>query len=316
MTPAVAHEHVPPSSPPADATRRSRLEAVDLLRGIVIVLMLLDHTRDFVHRDAALFSPTDPTRTSIELFFTRWVTHFCAPIFSLLAGVGAALQLQRGKSKAELSRFLVTRGLWLIVLEFTVIRLGMAFDLNYRAFPGMLEVIWVLGASMIVLAGMIHLPTRIVAALGIGMIALHNLADGIRVQGLAGPGSSPPGVLDSLWMVLHQPGFIQIFGAPMLVAYPLVPWVGVMMLGYALGTVYAWEPERRRRFLTRAGLVAIAAFVVIRAANGYGDPVPWSAQRDAIFTALSFLNTTKYPPSLLFLVIYMEIGRASCRERV
>ncbi len=285
----------------------ARLEAVDLLRGIVIVLMLLDHTRDFVHRDAAVFQPTDLSRTTIILFFTRWVTHFCAPVFSLLAGVGAALQLRRGKSKAELSKYLFTRGLWLIVLEFTLVRFGLAFDLDYRSFPGMFEVIWALGASMIVLAALIHLPTMVVGRAGLGLIVLHNLADGIRVQGFTGPGTGPD-ALGTLWMLLHQPGLITLLGVPALVAYPLVPWVGVMMLGYALGEVYRWEPERRRQFLTRAGLAMIGAFLVIRAINVYGDPAPWSVQRDTVFTALSFINTTKYPASLLF--VLMTLGPA------
>ncbi|HEU4588375.1 MAG TPA: heparan-alpha-glucosaminide N-acetyltransferase domain-containing protein [Gemmatimonadales bacterium] len=290
------------------APRAPRIDTVDLLRGLVIVLMLLDHTRDFVHRDAALFDPTNLARTTVPLFSTRWVTHFCAPVFSLLAGVGAALQRLRGKSKAELSRFLLTRGLWLLVLEFTVIRFGMAFDLNYRAFPGMLEVIWALGASMIVLAAFIHLSTAAIATVGIATVLLHNLADGVVVQGFAGPGSTGPNALGAAWMLLHQPGFIQVLGAPLLVAYPLIPWAGVMLIGYVLGTVYAWEPARRTRFLTRLGLGLVVAFVMLRASNLYGDPVPWSAQPTPEFTALSFLNTRKYPASLLFLL--MTLGPA------
>lgn len=306
MSTSLASSPVTLGSPPH--VPRSRLMAVDLLRGIVIVLMLLDHTRDFVHRSAAVFSPTDLTRTSIELFFTRWGTHFCAPVFSLLAGIGAALQLQRGKTKGELSWFLLTRGVWLIVLEFTLIRLGLAFDFNYAAFPGMLEVIWVLGACMVLLAAIIHLPITVVALAGIAIVVLHNLADGIRVQGFAPGGTAAPSAVDALWLILHQQGFVSLFGAPLLVAYPLVPWIGVMMLGYVLGEVYRWEAERRHRFLARLGLGLIGAFLVLRAINIYGDPAPWSVQRDAVFTMLSFLNTTKYPASLLFLL--MTLGPA------
>jgi uncharacterized membrane protein len=293
---------------PAAPDRRRRVDAVDLLRGLVIALMLLDHTRDFVHRDAALFDPGNLARTTVPLFFTRWVTHFCAPAFMLLAGVGAALQRSRGKSPGELARFLVTRGLWLVVLEFTVIRFGLAFDLDYRAFPGMLEVIWALGASMILLAGFVRLPIGASVAVGATIVALHNLADAVKVQGWAGPGTAGPDALGAVWMVLHQPGFIVAGGVPLLVAYPVLPWFGVMLLGYALGTVYRWESDRRRRFLTRLGLAATAAFVLLRAANVYGDPKPWAPQASAAFTALSFLDVTKYPPSLAFLL--MTLGPA------
>ncbi|HEU4697908.1 MAG TPA: heparan-alpha-glucosaminide N-acetyltransferase domain-containing protein [Gemmatimonadales bacterium] len=296
-------ERVPPAAPP-----RRRIDAVDLVRGLVIVLMLLDHTREYVHRDAALFQPTDLPRTTVALFFTRWVTHLCAPVFVLLAGTGAALYGARGHSKGELARFLVTRGLWLVVLEFTLVRFGMAFDLDYRGYPGMLEVIWALGASMILLAAFVRLPTAAIAAVGAAIVLLHNLTDGWTVLGWRGPGTAGPDALGAVWMVLHQPGFITVLGVPLLVAYPLLPWLGVMLLGYALGTVYGWEPPRRRRLLVRLGLALSVAFVALRAVNLYGDRAPWSAQPSAAFTLLSFLNTTKYPPSLLFLL--MTLGPA------
>src|SRR6266404_6736297 len=170
---------------------RRRIDSIDLLRGIVMVIMMLDHTRDFVHRDAYLFDPTDLTKTNVALFFTRWITHFCAPVFVFLAGTGAYLQFSRGKSKKDLSRFLITRGFWLIVLEFTLVRLGATFSLDYRFF-GMMQVIWVLGVSMIVLAALIHLPLRVVAVFGVAMIALHNLLDRFHVQGWRGPGTAVP----------------------------------------------------------------------------------------------------------------------------
>ncbi|HEU4562128.1 MAG TPA: heparan-alpha-glucosaminide N-acetyltransferase domain-containing protein [Longimicrobium sp.] len=290
------------------APQRMRVDAVDLLRGLVMVIMLLDHTRDFVHRDALLFDPSDLSRTTPALFFTRWITHYCAPVFVFLAGTGAYLQLRRGKTKAELSRFLWTRGLWLMVLELTVVRCVVAFNLDYPSFPGFLQVIWAIGVSMIVLAALIHLPLRAVAAIGIGIIALHNLADGIAVQGWRGPGSAAPDALGAIWMMLHQPGFIVVAGVPVLILYPILAWIGVMAAGYAFGAVYDWEPERRRRFLVRLGLGMIVAFIVIRATNLYGDPREWSAQKDGVFTVLSFLNVTKYPPSLLFLL--MTLGPA------
>ncbi|HEV7591345.1 MAG TPA: heparan-alpha-glucosaminide N-acetyltransferase domain-containing protein [Longimicrobium sp.] len=290
------------AAPPA---RRRRIDSVDLLRGAVMVLMLLDHTREFVHRDAPLFDAADLSRTNVLLFITRWVTHFCAPTFVFLAGTGVGLQLARGRSKRELSRFLLTRGAWLVVLEFTVIRFGVVFDLDYRAFPGMLQVIWAIGVGMMVLAVLIHLRTRWIAAIGIAIVALHNLTDGMSVA--VAPGATPDAG-GAIWMVLHQPGFIQVLGVRLLVLYPVLPWIGVLLCGYCFGQVYAWDAERRRRLLVRLGLGMVAAFVLLRLTNLYGNPFPWSAQKNAVFTVLSFVNTSKYPPSLLF--ILMTLGPA------
>jgi uncharacterized membrane protein len=294
-----------PLSGPAPAavprTKRARIDSVDLLRGLVMVLMLLDHTREYVHRDGVLFDPTDLSRTTVVLFLTRWVTHFCAPAFVFLAGTGVALQLARGKSKRELSRFLLTRGAWLVFLEFTVVRLVVTFDLDYAGFPGMLQVIWAIGVSMMVLAALIHLRTRWIAAIGIAIVALHNLTDPLAV----GP---DPDAVGKLWAVLHQPGFVQVMGVRLLVLYPVLAWIGVFLCGYALGHVYGWDAERRRRVLVRLGLGMIAAFILLRATNLYGNPFPWSEQKNAAFTVLSFINTMKYPPSLLF--VLMTLGPA------
>lgn len=297
----------PPSALAAAAAppRRARIDSVDLLRGAVMVLMLLDHTREYVHRDGLILDPADLSRTTVVLFLTRWVTHFCAPAFVFLAGTGVALQLARGRSRGELSRFLLTRGAWLIVLEFTLIRLGVTFDLDYAAFPGMLQVIWAIGVGMMVLAALIHLRTRWIAAIGIAIVALHNLTDSWNVA--AAPGTMPD-TRGALWMVLHQPGFIQVAGVRLLVLYPVLPWIGVLLCGYALGQVYGWEAERRRRLLVRLGLGMIAAFILLRLTNLYGNPFPWSEQKNAAFTVLSFINTQKYPPSLLF--ILMTLGPA------
>jgi uncharacterized membrane protein len=290
---------------------RTRIDSIDLLRGIVMVIMMLDHTRDFVHSTGFIFDPTDLTRTTPVLFFTRWITHFCAPAFVFLAGTGAYLQLARGKTKSELSKFLVTRGLWLILLELTVVRVGVFFNLDYR-FLGFLQVIWVIGVSMIILAALIHLPLKITAGFGIAMIALHNLLDGFRVQGWQGPTSPVPSVGAKLWFILHQPfQAFPIFGFPspiVIIIYPLIPWVGVMALGYAFGSLYQKDSVQRRRWLLIIGGVATALFIVLRAINVYGDPSKWSSQKNALFTLLSFLNTTKYPPSLLFLL--MTLGPA------
>lgn len=272
--------------------KRFRLESVDVVRGVIMILMVLDHARDFFGQTA--FSPTDPTQTTIPLFFTRWITHFCAPVFFLLTGTGAYLSLRK-KSKRELSKFLLTRGLWLIFLEVTLFRcLGLQFNFDYRL--TFLDVLWALGWAMIVLSGLVHLPTPVVTGFGVVMIAGHNLLDPIR--------SANP-----VWSVLHSLNFIVAPpGHAVFVAYTLIPWVGVTAVGYSLGQIYAWASERRRNFLLRVGLGVTAAFVILRAVNVYGDPVRWTTQKSAGFTALSFLNTNKYPPSLLFLL--MTLGPA------
>ncbi|MDQ2976100.1 MAG: heparan-alpha-glucosaminide N-acetyltransferase domain-containing protein [Acidobacteriota bacterium] len=291
---------------------RSRIDSIDLLRGIVMVIMMLDHTRDFVHYGSFQFDPTDLTKTNVALFFTRWITHFCAPVFVFLAGTGAYLQVARGKSKSELSRFLVTRGLWLIVLEFTWVRICVTFNVDYLSFLGMMQVIWVIGVSMIVLAALIHLPLRAVAGIGIVMVALHNLLDRFQVQGWRGPNSLMPGFWAKLYIILHQANEpFPIFGWPspvVFVLYPLIPWIGVMPAGYAFGRLYQMPAERRRKLLVGMGTGATLLFVILRASNLYGDPAHWSRQNSFTFTILSFLNTTKYPPSLLFLL--MTLGPA------
>ncbi len=272
-----------------------RVNAVDLVRGIVMVIMLLDHTREFFHNAGLSFDPTDLTQTNPILFFTRWITHFCAPTFVFLAGTGAYLQGMRGKSKPELSKFLLTRGLWLILLEFTIIRVLVWFNFDFH-FALMLQVIWVIGVGMIVLAGLIYLPLRVLTSGSLALIVLHNLLDKIQVN--------PPGFGASVWMILHQPGIIfftpKVYG---LVLYPLIPWIGVLVAGYCFGALYQWEPERRQRFLFRLGAALLFGFVALRGINVYGDPSRWSVQKNAVFTVLSFLNVSKYPPSLLFLLL-------------
>jgi uncharacterized membrane protein len=281
------------SQPSASATPfRSRVESVDLLRGMIMILMALDHTRDFFGIPGQ--NPVDLTSATAALFFTRWVTHFCAPVFFLLTGTGAYLQLRR-KSRGELSRFLSTRGIWLIFLEIVVLRcFAYQFNFDYRV--TMLLVIWALGWAMITLSVLVRLPASVVTAFGAIMIVGHNLLDSVK--------SSSP-----LWSILHAPGFVV--NTPdhvVFAAYPLIPWIGVTAVGYGLGQVYAWDADRRRSFLFRLGLGLSAAFIVIRAINMYGDPARWTAQKAALFTVLSFLNTTKYPPSLLFLL--MTLGPA------
>lgn len=287
---------------------RTRIDSIDLVRGIVMVIMMLDHTRDYVHNAALIFDPLDPTRTNVALFFTRFITHFCAPTFVFLAGTGTYMQFMRGKSKSELSRFLITRGFWLIVLEFTLVRLGVTYSFDYR-FVGMMQVIWVIGVSMIVLALLIHLPLRVIVGFGLAMIFLHNLLDwvpSLQIQAWRGPGTPVPSLAGKLWMILHQPGVFPIAGYPspiLFVLYPLIPWIGVMAVGYGFGAFYQKPPAERRKLLLAIGGSAIVLFVIIRAINVYGDPQPWAHQKSAVYTFLSFLNTQKYPPSLLFLLM-------------
>ena len=290
---------------------KERIYSIDFLRGVVMIIMLLDHTRDFVHHNALLTDPTDMSSTSVPLFFTRWITHYCAPTFVFLSGVSIYLQKMYGKSNGELARFLVTRGLWLVVLEFTVIRTLIVFNLDY-SLVGFAQVIWVIGVSMIVLAALIHLPRIAIAAFGLLLIALHNLTDSIRVEGWSGPETPVPDLSAKLWILLHQAfnGF-PILGFPspvVFVIYPLIPWVGVMAVGYVFGALYQLDAQRRRRLLLIMGGATTLLFIIIRATNLYGDPSPWSQQKNFVFTALSFLNTSKYPPSLLFLL--MTLGPA------
>ena len=293
-------------APPA----RQRIDSIDLLRGLVMVIMLLDHTRDYFSAEQFQFDPTNLDRTSIALFLTRWITHFCAPVFVFLAGTGAYLRLARGGTPKELSWFLVSRGAWLIVLELTVFRVLITFDILPRGtFFG--QVIWALGWSMIVLAALVHLPLRLTAAFGVVMILVHNAFDGIKVAPCV-PGQPVCSPEDMLIRVLHVQGpiFFSSDGPPMfLVVYPLIPWIGVMAAGYAFGRLYTMDAADRRRILLRLGSALVVLFVVLRATNLYGDPNEWSVQpRGAAFTALSFLNLTKYPPSLLYLC--MTLGPA------
>lgn len=292
----IARDVAPRTLEPPRAWEALRVESVDLLRGLVMVLMALDHTRDYF--GDLVTNPTDLSRASTALFLTRWVTHFCAPTFFFLAGTGAFLSLRR-RTRRELSRWLLERGLLLVVLELTLLRFLWQFNVDYRV--TILNVIWALGLSMVALSLFVRLRVEAVAAIGVGMMALHHLLDGVA------PATFGP--LAPLWNVLHQPGMLvatperQLF-----VAYPLIPWIGVMAAGYALGAAYAWAPERRRAFLLRAGLACLVAFVLLRATNLYGDPRPWTPQPTGLRTALSFVDASKYPPSLLFLL--MTLGPA------
>lgn len=294
-----AHAPAPPSP---GAAPLARLDSVDALRGLVMVLMALDHARDFFHFGATHgHDPLNLAHTTPALFFTRWITHYCAPTFIFLAGLGAFLSGTRGKSRGELSRFLVTRGLWLVFLEVTYVQwLGWTFAFNLHTHFAL--VIWAIGWSMIALAALVHLPVGTVTAIGLILIVGHNAFDGIKSASL--------GAWAPLWQILHEGGAVSIgkTGHTLAAGYPLVPWMGVMAVGYGLGPVLLRPALPRRTLLLRLGLALTAAFVVLRFTNLYGNPRPWSAQPDALPTLYSFLNCHKYPPSLCYLL--MTLGPA------
>jgi uncharacterized membrane protein len=302
-TSAVAH---PPAglsnSIPAPSLRPvtgKRIESIDLLRGVVMIIMALDHVRDYFHSSAYVFDPLDLTHTTVPLFFTRWITHFCAPIFMFLAGISARLYGSKNGRKA-LSFFLLTRGIWLILAELFIVSLGWTFNPHFTAY--ILQVIWAFGISMIILSALVYARSGVILTVGIVLIAGHNLLDGVHVTG--------NGLPAFLWAFLHEQRPF-LFG-PVLVfmGYPILPWIGLIAIGYWLGSLYGpgQDPAKRKKTLVRLGLGMIAAFVLLRAGNVYGDPVPWTVQRNGVYTFLSFLNVNKYPPSLSY--ILMTIGPA------
>ncbi|MBC7843496.1 MAG: hypothetical protein H7099_14335 [Gemmatimonadaceae bacterium] len=264
-----------------------------------MIIMALDHVRDFIHRAAMTSQPTDLAVTTPTLFFTRWITHFCAPVFMFTAGMGAYLWWQKGHSKAELSRYLLSRGLWLMLLEVTVMRLAYNFTFSME-YPLLLLVLWVLGACMVSLALLAWVPLRVLTVLSVAVALLHNTFDGIPAQSF--------GAAAWMWNLVHQPGLFFVGQMLVVVGYPLVPWVAVMALGFCAGRLMQSEPAVRQRMLLTIGAALTCGFVLLRAANVYGDPVRWTTQPSAMFTLLSFLNTSKYPPSLSYLL--MTLGPA------
>ncbi|WP_424361206.1 DUF1624 domain-containing protein [Methylocystis parvus] len=275
--------------PGADVQADPRLPEIDRLRGLVMVVMALDHMRDFFDADTIRFAATNLDRTYPFLFFTRFITHFCAPTFALLAGVGAWFYGARRQDPRALSLFLATRGLWLILLDAVVIS-------PVWGGPGRIELgtLWAIGCGLLALSLLSRLPPRAVLAVGAAIVFGHNLLDGFGVADF--------GDLGPLWRLLHEKGPLP-FNLPGEVYYPALPWIGVVALGYGIGPLFQKPPAERDRALRLAGLGALALFLLLRASNLYGDPNPWSTQRDAVFTLLSFLNVTKYPPSLLYLLV-------------
>ena len=293
--PAPVHHPGPASAKPA---ARPRLASVDLLRGAIMVVMTLDHVRDFFASAAGGMNPRDVNATA--LFLTRWVTHFCAPTFILLAGVSAFLYGQRpGRTTRDVSRFLLTRGLWLVLLELTLVNFGWTFDVRFEFLT--LQVIWAIGCSMIFMSGLVWLPRSAIAALAIAMIVGHNLLDGVPAE--------PLGSLGWLWTLLHEPGMLPpLAGRQIFALYPLIPWVGVMAAGYVLGPVLLLDARRRRAALVNLGIALTVLFVVLRGTGVYGDPADLVVHDTPWATFLSLLDCEKYPPSLLYLA--MTLGPA------
>ena len=272
-----------------------RIRSIDILRGIVMVVMALDHTRDFF--SDFKFEPTDLQHASTVLFFTRWITHFCAPVFIFLSGTSAFLSMGKGKTKKQESLRLLTRGLWLIVLEVTVVRLGWAFDLTYNLV--FFQVIWAIGVSMIVLSLLIFLPKQLILLLGLVMIFVHNAFDNLH----------PSQGIGIAWHFLHVQGPLQWGnGRTLMIIYPLIPWIGVMAVGFCFGALFKKEEKQRNNALYITGISAIVLFILMRMINTYGDPSQWKVQGAWWRTVLSFINCTKYPPSLLYLL--MTLGPA------
>ena len=273
-------------------TPSKRIESIDLLRGLIMIIMALDHTRDFFHKDALTGDPLNPETTTSILYFTRWVTHFCAPTFVFLSGLSAWLQSQR-KTKKELSRFLISRGFWLIFVDLTIMSLGLTADIHFGIF--VLETLWSIGASMVILGLVIRLPFKVILALGLLIFFGHNLLDFAE--------QAREGNVPLWWNLLHRVTIAPLWGKHSLfIFYPFLSWTGLMLLGYCCGRLFTdATPEHRKKILLTTGVSAILFFVALRWANIYGDPRPWVEQKNTLKTFFAFMNVQKYPPSLLFL---------------
>lgn len=281
-----------------EKVEKYRIYSLDLLRGLVMIIMALDHTRDFFHFDAFLHDPLNLSTTSTGLFFTRWITHYCAPIFVFLSGTSIFLQGMR-KKKSELSPFLIKRGLWLILMEVLIISFLWTFDLHYKVF--ILQVIWAIGICMLLMGFIIRLPFNLILLLGSVIAVGHNILDYF-------PKAMPGFAKDLAFngnFATHT-----FFGHHLVIIYPFLPWLGLMMLGYCFGKLYTGDFtfEKRRKILLGTGIGMIVVFCLLRMSNSYGNPETWSSQKELIFSVLSFVNVHKYPPSLLFML--MTIGPA------
>ena len=275
-----------------------RINSIDITRGLIMIIMALDHVRDMMHVNSITQSPTNLETTSPALFFTRWITYVCAPIFVFLAGTSAYLSFKRKNNTAESRRFLLTRGLWLIVLEFTLVNFVLFFDINFATF--IFEVIAAIGFGFIILSLVINLSPRTLGITGLIIIFCHNLFAFIPFAG----GSTMKTVLSPLITLTALPLTAnKIF----LIAYPPIPWLGIMLIGFACGMLFELQPANRKSIFLKIGFSALLLFIIIRFINVYGDSFQWSAQKNTLYTFLSFMNITKYPPSLLFCLITLGL---------
>jgi len=274
--------------------KQKRIESIDLLRGIVMIIMALDHVRDYFHRDAFLFDPTNLDRTNVILFFTRFITHYCAPVFVFLAGVSAYLYGSKRTIK-QLSWYLFSRGLWLVFAELFIIVLGRTFNPTFPLVN--LQVIWAIGISMMVLSGLVYMRMRYILLVAVVLIAGHNILDNVHVPGT--------GAWAFFWSILHEPKEFAYGRVDIFVQYPLLPWMGLMAFGYYLGQLYApgYDREKRRNILLYLGSSMLVLFFFLRCFNLYGDVAPWSIQKNYVFNLMSLINVTKYPPSLLYILV-------------
>jgi uncharacterized membrane protein len=283
---------------------KQRIQSIDIVRGVIMLIMALDHTRDFFHTAGMRSDPTDMATTTPILFFTRWITHYCAPNFVFLSGISAYLAGTR-RTKSELSGFLIKRGLWLILVE--VVLLSLAFTANPLYNLIILQVLWAIGFSMIILGLLVRLPLKVIAAIGLLIFFGHDLLDYVTMP--------KEGTTARIWdnLLFVAEGSIIPLGKTHFIfdLYAVVPWTGVMLVGYSFGSIFTktFDPERRKKILRYTGIAAVVLFIALRLINKYGDPNPWSVvQRGGVYTFLSFLNVSKYPPSLLYL--FMTIGPA------
>jgi uncharacterized membrane protein len=276
-----------------------RINSIDLLRGLIMIIMALDHTRDYFHTTAWTDDPLNLQTTTPALFFTRWITHVCAPNFVFLAGTSAWFQSLR-KSKKELSIFLIKRGVWLIFVDLFIFNFAFSFDPTYTTFA--VQTLWAIGIGMFFLGLAVWLPFTAIFAIGIIIVFGHNLLD-FYERGL----QQPPGMLYDL---LHHQGQFQLWqGHSLLIFYPALPWIGLMLLGYCFGKLFLALPEiKREKILLWLGIGLLLFFVIVRFVNVYGDPVKWSTQKDGLYTFLSFIKVNKYPPSLLYMCVMVGLA--------
>jgi len=284
---------------------KQRILSIDILRGAIMLIMAIDHTRDFFHIHGADQEPTDLVMTTPILFFTRWITHFCAPIFLFLSGMSAFLAGQKRTPKQQMS-FLAKRGIWLIIVEVVVITFGISFNPLYNVI--ILQVIWAIGWSMLILALLVRTSMAVIITTGCLLVFGHNLLDYLS---LPKEGALPIFIN----VIINSPRVLIPVGTNRFIydLYTILPWTGVMLLGYAFGTLYvrSFDTSKRKKILLGSGIFLVLLFVIVRFINRYGDPAPWSPQKDPVFTFLSFINTTKYPPSLQYLSMTIGPGLIS-----